>query len=398
MTKNPLTGGLTNEEKRIVKRLLEKQWRNQDIQHFINQGRAVTVNIGRITDVKKDESQPSATDEELDFFTKKKRSYDPTTGLNFYDDERLIRAREAMILAVQCFNNPGVKFKSEVFSVFANIAWTYLLHEYYDRKHVAILQDDGRSLLLSQMISRSDCPLSEGTRRNLAAIKEIRDNVEHKILRRADDLWLGLFQACCLNFDKTIRELFDEKLTLGRELAFALQFARPNLEQVKELGTYDVPEDLKAVDAHLRRDTHDDQIDSVDFEFQVVYTLLASSPSRAHIRFLHPDSAEGQEISNVLVKHRIADDLYPYKPSEVCSLVKRQTGDKFTMHNHTNAWKYFNIRPSAKAKQPENTNKEYCIYHRSHGDYTYSKKWIGRLVEAMSNNEERKHIKGCVKK
>lgn len=163
-------GGLTKEERRVVKALLNAGRRNQDIQDLINKGRAATINIARITEVKKDQDQKAASNDEVAFFEQKKQSYDYKTGLNLFDDERLIRAREAMILAVSIFNNPSFNFKTEVFSVVVNIAWTYLLHEYYLRKGVKIIQAD-RSLLLSQMISRGDCPLSKPAIRNLTAIK-----------------------------------------------------------------------------------------------------------------------------------------------------------------------------------------------------------------------------------
>ena len=61
-----------------------------------------------MTGVKQDENQEAATDDEVAFFEIKKRSYDPQTGLNFFDDERLIRSREAMILAVQIFNSAAL--------------------------------------------------------------------------------------------------------------------------------------------------------------------------------------------------------------------------------------------------------------------------------------------------
>jgi Protein of unknown function (DUF3644) len=46
------------------------------------------------------------------------------------------KAREAMLTAVQVFNNPHVEFKSELFIVTTIIAWTYLLHAYYRRQKV----------------------------------------------------------------------------------------------------------------------------------------------------------------------------------------------------------------------------------------------------------------------
>ena len=40
-----------------------------------------------------------------------------------------------------------------------------------------------------------------------------------------------------------------------------------------------------------------------------------------------------------------------------------------------------------RARQPENTNKDYCIYHAAHGDYTYSDKWVDMLVEEIADDK-----------
>src|ERR1051326_1995 len=114
-------GALTIEEQKIVKALLAKRWRNQDIQALINSGgRKATVNSARITGVKKDKTVSASTDDEVEAFISRKQLFDPVTGLNAFDDERLVRAREAMILAVQVFNAPSLRFKTELFAVLAN--------------------------------------------------------------------------------------------------------------------------------------------------------------------------------------------------------------------------------------------------------------------------------------
>lgn len=45
--------------------------------------------------------------------------------------ELVKKAREAMLTAVQIYNNPQIEFKSELFIVTTVIAWTYLLHAYF---------------------------------------------------------------------------------------------------------------------------------------------------------------------------------------------------------------------------------------------------------------------------
>ena len=42
-----------------------------------------------------------------------------------------------MVLAVTIFDRGAYKFKTEVFAVLANIAWTYLLHESTTPQHFA---------------------------------------------------------------------------------------------------------------------------------------------------------------------------------------------------------------------------------------------------------------------
>ena len=290
-------GGLSPEEKNVVKALLSQNWRNQDIQDLINSGRKSTIKSARITAVKQDSTISPASEKQVAAFIRRKKSYDPATGLNLFEDERLIRAREAMILAVQVFNGPGYTFKTELFAVLANIAWTYLLHEYYACRGVQIIDKDGRSLLLGQMLERHDCPLRDGVKRNLRSIKQIRDEVEHLLLGRSNFKWAPMFQACCLNFDASLREFFSDDASLERELSFALQFARLDIEQIASAQNFDVPEAIQALDARLHKDMTDEQLSDLEYQFRVIFTLDNASKSQAHFAFVEPRSKEGSEMS-----------------------------------------------------------------------------------------------------
>lgn len=393
MVQKKKQGALTTDEKRIVKGLLAQNWRNQDIQAWINGGRNGTVNGARITAVKKDANQQAATPAEIDYWLKWKQATDPQTGLNRYDHERIIRAREAMILAVQVFNSAGLRFKTEVFTMLANVAWTYLMHEHYIRKGVDIVKEDGKTMALSELWGRQDFPLSDGVKQNLRALKVLRDEVEHKLLGKADLRWLGLFQACCLNFDKALCQLFGDQLTLASELSFALQFAKMNLDQVATLNKYELPPYIDAIDANVTAGMTPEQLNNIQFQFQVVYTLTAAPKSKAHIQFVKPDSAEGKQIHNVLTKKVISDDEYPYKPGKVAKLVTTKSKIPFTTHNLQQAIRLYKVRPKKGAPQPENTDKAYCIYHAAHKDYTYSDEWVEKLVAAVKDPAEFAKIK-----
>jgi hypothetical protein len=298
-----------------------------------------------------------------------------------------------MILAVHVFNSPSCQFKTEVFAVLVNIAWTYLLHEFYHRKKVKIVGADGRSLLLGQMLDRQDCPLSPGIINNLKAMKTIRDDVEHLLLGRSDLKWASLFQACCLNFDATLIKSFGEKLSLQKELSFALQFAKLNIDQINTLQNFEIPAAIEALDARLRHGLTEEQLADIEYQLQVIYTLDNTSKSKAGIKFIKPGSEEAKDVKNVLLKYKIADEEYPYKPGAVAKLVSQKTGKAFVVSNHTQAWHLFKARPKKGSAQPANTNKEFCIYHAAHSDYTYSDKWISFLCEKVSSDAEFEKIR-----
>lgn len=381
--------GLTDEEKRIVKSLSNEGWRSQDIHAWINIGRRNTVNFGRISGARNDPNQKPAADDEISYFKLHRQAYDAQTGLNRYDDERLIRAREAMILAVQIFNSAGIKFKTEVFSILATVAWTYLMHEYYTRNtSTAVINEKGQSLSLSDIISRSDCPLSVGVKNNIKAIKTLRDKAEHHLLGKADLQWLGIFQACCLNFDHAICEMFGEKLTLANDLSFALQFSKMTFDHVLQINQHEIPSNIASVDALLTKDMTYDQINDIEFQFKVVYTLSSASKSKAHTQFIKPDSAAGKEIHNVLTKNVAADEMYPHKPGVVVKLVAAKTKKKFTQHTHQQALRKYCVRPKPKSPKPGATDKKYCIYHPAHTDYTYSEAWVEFLIAMMADEKE----------
>ena len=397
-------GALTEEEKQIEKALLTQEWRNQDIQHLLNIGRKTTINIARITEVKNDNSITPASLEKVKFFKLKKQSFDNKTKLCQYDNERLVRAREAMILAVQIFNNPSIKFKTEQFSVQATIAWTYLLHEYYLKNGKNIQRPNQRSkkgkeknISLREILKCNSTPLPEemtnGIKNNLHAIMDIRNVVTHSLLGPADDHYFEKFQACCLNFDKILTKLFGDQVSLQHELSLALQFSKLDTEQISTVQSYGVPANIKALDLNLEDRLTDEDKADVEYQFRVIYTLAQSSKGKKHIEFIKPESAKGKEIHNVLEKRVSADALYPYKPQKAAEKIAQRSQRDFSVNNHANAWKIYEARPDSNSDNKCLTKKEYCIYHEAHHDYTYSEAWIDFIVSEIGDEQKYQKIR-----
>src|SRR6185437_12680361 len=67
-------------------------------------------------------------------------------------------------------------------------------------------------------------------------------------------------------------------------------------------------------------------------QFRVVFTLDNATKSKAHFQFVEPHSKEGDDIRQVLLKYKVADELYPFKASRVADLVRAGAKRKFTVH------------------------------------------------------------------
>src|SRR3972149_1545365 len=138
-------------------------------------------------------------------------------------NELLRKSREAMLSAVQIFNNPNILFKAEGFIVLAIVSWTYLLHAYYrslkidysyyttnvKRKHYDKTKYGAHKRWeLERCLNDSSCPIDKTTTSNLKFLIGLRHEIEHQMTTRIDDYLSARFQACCLNFNHYIKKLF----------------------------------------------------------------------------------------------------------------------------------------------------------------------------------------------
>lgn len=233
----------------------------------------------------------------------------------------------------------------------------------------------------------ADCPLSIDVKKNLTAVKVLRDNVEHKLLASIGRSYWSLFQANCLNFDQTIRKLFGEPLGLDQALALSLQFGRMQIQQLAQLQKYDLTPEIEAIDQRIAEAIDETGQEGPSYKFKVNYTFEKASKGEAHIVFTE-NNADAERLSTVLTKKVVGDELWPYKPSVVIEKVREATGFPFSSHHHQLAWKKNGARPRTGARKPDDCKKDFCYYHAAHKDYTYSDKWVELLVSIVSNADE----------
>ncbi len=290
---------------------------------------------------------------------------DWATGLHLYGDELLIKAREAMLQAVQTFNNPKSFFRSELFIVSAVIAWTYLLHAYFKREGIDFrhcVKKSGQTTVaktkggaekyweLSQCLKAQECPLDDATKSNLEFLIKIRNEIEHRMTSRIDNSLSAKFQACCLNFNTYIKDFFGNQLALDKDLSFSLQFAGLNTDQQKTMASLNnVPENI--IMAQAKFENSMDESAYNDERYAVRFYLVPKTSNRkgksdATIHIISPDSEEAAEANRVFLKET---EKIKWKPRQIVDKMKSEGYPKFSMHHHTNYWKAMNAKEPSKS-------------------------------------------------
>jgi len=269
----------------------------------------------------------------------------------------IMKSREAMLSAVQIYNNPLILFKTESFIVLSLIAWTYLLHSYYraididyryfekngSRKRF-VKNPDGSIKYwdLKECISKEFCPLDKDTSNNLLFLIGLRNQIEHRKASGLDSYLSARYQACALNLNFYLKKLHGEKYGLDNNLALSLQFSELDNSQSKVLKDKEalIPKNIISYLADFDSKLSESEIKSDRFAYRLLFTkVLAKRKGQADhvIEFLDPKSDLAKNISK---EYWIKEETEKPKFSATQIIQKvRESGCKnFGMHQHTKFW------------------------------------------------------------
>lgn len=348
----------------LIKRMIASTCLNdQDILAYFTRPTR-SINHARIAEIRgqtKHKGVAAASQADLDAFLAAWPQIDPTTGLHLRGDELLVKAREAMLHAVQGFNNPRAHFKSETFIVVAVIAFTYLLHWHYRRNGVDIRYKrtvDGVETVLKTRhgaekhweleacLDHSDCPLDAPTVVNLRFLIAIRHEIEHQLTSRIDDAISAKLQACCLNFNRAIKDIAGAQHGLDRDLGLALQFSGIMRDQRDILlSETDMPAHIQAAHTTFEDELTDEMITDPRYSYRVAYIEQAvNSRGKADqvVEFLRPGTEKGDHVRLALKEV----EKPKLKPGQIVDLMKAEGFPRFNTYHHAKLWK------DADAKAP----------------------------------------------
>lgn len=329
-------------------------------------------------------------------------------------NELLEKSKESVISAIQIYNNPSSKFRTESYLVHMVIAWNSLLQAIFIKKGVEIYEkndeggyitigDRNKTKGLDKLVSEYFSDHNDPRFVNLDFIIRLRNEVEHSLYVNLEETDVDLFGECqslLLNYETVLAEEFGDRNGLEHKIGLAIQLSKKFVDEQVNSQT------LPAKQANLRikqfiesyrdtisMDTYNDQ----RFRFSIFMIPKLSNNKHADdlpVIFSNDLKLEQGEVQGkagfLAIKTQSIEvpvqKYYYLKPSDVVELVKQKSNRTgFTVNLHTNCWKQYEVRPRGEDMGFKN---EYALFDNAHKDYVYSEKWVDFLVNKFANDEE----------
>jgi len=339
-----------------------------------------------------------------------KNSQDPFKPVLDFEVERLVvKARESALLALDIYNRPVTLFRSEGFIVMMIIAWTALLHAIFQKKGIKytwvkedgsdeIIDGDLKAWEIIKCVKEFYGADNNAIRKNLEFIIGLRNKIEHRYVPAIDNHIGGECQSLLLNFDELLSCEFGNYFALKESMTFPLQTSNireeGKMEVIKRFqGKY--YEELKEYIETYRDALSEATYNDPKFSFRVyLIPKIGNHKSSSDLAFEfikydpnNKDDLDAYKRDIALIKERTkivqVANQGKFKPKTIVSIVKDKIGKPFTTTKHTQAYKYYKVRPDH-----DNCKTQYCQYDEPHKDYVYTQEWVDFLVEKLQDEEE----------
>ncbi|MGA2395472.1 MAG: DUF3644 domain-containing protein [Candidatus Lustribacter sp.] len=310
----------------------------------------------------------------------------------------LQRAKDEALFACDLYNARGREPYLDAFIVHMQIAWTNLL--------LAISERDDRAGAdeppdLTQLAARYFTGDADPIARNLLFFIGLRERVElrfsARVRRSLGQFVAGRAQSLIANFERVLVKEFGQANSLANDLRFPLYLAAFSPEAGEAMKTVrsHVPKSIlryiSGYDEALPTQTRDDQ--AYEFRALLVPVKSPQTDADAAITFVDERTLTDEQRAvldkvTVIVRDRLTEVVGAerFRVGQVVALVRERV-PAFTIAHHTDAWRYFKVRPKGGDPYPERTELRYCVYDVAFKAYTYTQAWVDRLIAELTTND-----------
>ena len=121
------------------------------------------------------------------------------------------KSQEALILSIELYNRPTLKYRVEGCAFFLCNAWELLLKAHLVQRNGnrAIYYSDkaDRTLSLEDCVKKVFTNEKDPLRRNLSKVIDLRNTSTHFVVQEYEGIYAPILQACVENYDEKAREL-----------------------------------------------------------------------------------------------------------------------------------------------------------------------------------------------
>ena len=333
----------------------------------------------------------------------------------------LANARESALAAIRIYNDPLAGYRTEAFVVLMIGAWNSLLQAMLERSGTDYHErdEDGSEVLIGERVKvlgtweLVELALSgeenRPVRANLDFFIRLRNQIAHRYLPALDTEIVGQSQAMLLNFEDNLIAEFGQSAALSDRLSVPLQlsgFRNDGSLSALRKAQGQLDEDVEHYLARHLAEQDDEVLTSPKYCRRIFFvhtTANREQSADAVVHFISPEEVTPELASHlaevrVVTKPRIrpvaSGDLL--KPSEVVKQVDQQLPFRFTMHTHTQCWRYYGVRPLAGSDIPEATDDRYCKWDRLLNGYGYTGAWVKKIVRDLSDPAKYEEVLGCL--
>lgn len=312
----------------------------------------------------------------------------------------LQRAKDEALFACDLYNARGREPYLDAFIVHMQLAWTNLLlatFERDDRSDVAETTD------LAQLVRRYFADDTDPIARNLLFFIGLRERVElrfsARVRRSLGQFVAGRAQSLIANFERVLVKEFGQNNSLAGDLRFPLYLAAfsPDAGETMRTVRSHIPKAvlryISGYDDSLPSQTRDDQ--AYEFRALLVPVKSPQTDADAAITFVDERTLTDEQRAvldkvTVIVRDRLTEVVGAerFRVGQVVALV-RTVVPSFTIANHTDAWRFFKVRPRGDDPYPERTELRYCVYDVAFKAYTYTQAWVDKLVAELTAGDPR---------
>lgn len=323
-------------------------------------------------------------------------------------EQFLNKAIDSAYLAVDIYNRPQTKFRTDGYIVMMIIAWTSLFHSVFEELGIdyfyketdgsyKTIDGDKKTWELLECL-KNTTKIDDAVKENLKFMIGLRNKIEHRFIPELDIQVCGECQAMLLNFEELLTKEYGKISSLAANLAIPLQLINYSDEQrIKAMEKFQSNNfnDVKEYICDFRSALSDEIYNDMRYSFKVfLVPKLKNHKGKDDIsmEFLNIKDIEESDYNEMLktitlIKEKLIEvpisNKDNYRPSQVCQKVSEKINMEFKVHHHVNAWKYFKVRK--KGHQAEGCDPKYCHYDFLHEDYSYTEEWIDFLADTFTD-------------